>query len=127
MKKICIIFVALALSFCLCGCRRVAASKADELEMNNWNAQTKSGMSAELVFSEDTASFKVYDSKGKLLCEVQGVFAIDSRNLYITDSHLCKTYTFGYNVFGDRAELEYAEEILTFYPLSEEETTSNYS
>ncbi len=119
MKKICIFSAIILLAFCLCGCRRVVVTTADELEMSNWSAQTRSGMTAELLFCEDTASFKVYDSKEKLLSEIQGVFAIDGKNLYITDSGLCKTYIFGYKVYGDRAELEYSGEVLTFYLASE--------
>lgn len=81
-------------------------------------------MRAELDFLEDIASFKVYDSKEKLLTCISGVFAIDGKNLYITDSHLCKTYIFGYKVYSDRAELEYSGETLTFYPASEPSSTA---
>ncbi len=122
MKKICVFSAVLLLMLCLCGCRRVAVTKADELAMNNWSAQTKSGMRAELEFLEDTANFSVYDSKGKRLSHIEGMFAIDSTNLYITDANLCKTYTFTYKIYGDRAELEYSGYPLTFYPFSQGET-----
>lgn len=122
MKKIGALILSTLLFFCLWGCRRVAVSKADELTMKGWTAHTKSGMSAELIFDGDFAKFCVSDSEGKLLSAIQGVYAVDNSKLYITDSHLCKTYTFSYDVFADKAELIYLGEKLTFYPLSVAET-----
>ncbi len=123
MKRICVFLLCFLSILFFCGCRRVVVSKADELTMKNWTVRTKSGMSAQLIFDGDSATLNVFDPEGQLLSAIQGVYVVDSTNLYITDSHLCKTYTFSYDVYTDKAELEYSGEKLTFYPVSEIETT----
>lgn len=123
MKKYCIISAILLILQIFCGCRRVMVTPMDEFTMQNWYAETKSGISAELNFSGEKASFSVKDEQGKLLTVIEGSFAIDMEKMYITDDKLYKSYAFGYKVYGDKAELEYAGETLDFYPVSEAETS----
>ena len=123
MKKICEILLVFLFVVFLCGCRRVALCKADELTMRSWSAETKAGLRSVLEFCENTAIIRVFDEKGGLLTEVDGVFSADENYLSITDDELCKTYIIRYKVFSDRAELEYLGKSVTFYPVVQQETT----
>ena len=123
MSKVCKVLLSVLLLLSFAGCRKVVVTSADELTFSNWKVQTKSGMSAILEFSDNQASFKVFDCNGKELSCIQGAFAVDEKNLYITDSELYKTYTFGYTVYGDKIQLEYLDNMLDFYPFSSAYTT----
>lgn len=117
MRKLCVFLLIILSLFSLTGCKTVAVTSADELTFFSWQAQTKSQMSAMLVFSGNQARFTVYDCDKKVLSCIEGAFAVDENNLYITDCDLYKTYTFGYKMYGDRAEIKYLGETLDFYPI----------
>lgn len=108
---------------CLSGCRAVVVNSADELTFRSWEAETLSGVRAELKFEVNSASLVIYDAQGEVLADVRGALAIDGENFYITDDSLCKTFDFGYTVYGDKAEVTYLGESLTFYPCTTADAT----
>ncbi len=109
----------------LSSCQRVVITSSDELISRSWQCETLSGIFATIEFYTTQATFTVYDTKGKQEAQICGALTIDSEHFYITDSNLKKTYSFGYKVYTDRAEITYMEEMLNFYPVNQmEETTS---
>lgn len=83
--------------------------------MGSWYAENPSGISASLEFIDDEAVFRIYE-KGDRVTEISGAFAADKDSLFITSDAYCRTFSFGYKVFGDRCEITYGGECLVFYP-----------
>lgn len=114
----------LLLIMALCACRQVVVNSADELRMSDWQTETKNGMQAELTFEGDTGAFCIKSATDDEVTVISGTAAIDSTDFYITSSELCKTYTFAYKVFHDRAEVTYQGDTLTFYAMEKSTTTA---
>lgn len=121
MRSFKLILCIITCSFLLCSCKAVTVTSADELLKNSWVAENKSLLKAELSFNirENSAKLTIEDQNGEEF-SVNGVFAVDSKNLYITSSKLAKTYEFSYKVYKDRLLLTYNGSELTFYAKEKE-------
>lgn len=113
-RFICIVLVCIAV-FLMQGCKRVKETDMDELTMRSWYAENPSGVCASLEFFEGDAVFTIFDD-GVITAEISGAFAVDKDSLFISCDEFCKTFSFGYKVFGDRCEITYGGECLVFYP-----------
>lgn len=120
MKRTALILCIITFAFILCSCKAVKINTADELTGTSWEAVNLNGVSAKLSFDIKSceADFSVTDTNGEKSA-INGVFAIDKNNLYITSSTLCKTYKFGYKVYKDRVILTYNGVDLTFNAVKE--------
>lgn len=122
MKRTATILCIITFAFILCSCKGVNITSADELICGSWQVTNPSGISAELSFdiSSNKADFSVTEPNGEEV-KIEGVFAVDKENLYITSDTLYKTYKFGYTVYKDRLILSYNGTDLTFNSVKEKE------
>lgn len=115
MKRILFILCIITSSFVLTSCKTVIITSADRVVSSSWSVSTQAGISAELSFDKKTymASLLITD-ENENRSVIEGVFAIDSQNIYITSADFGKTYCFGYKAYNDRLELEYDDTVLVF-------------
>ena len=108
------------------GCNMVTVNSADEVVMGSWIATTANNTEATLNFDVDTnvAFLKIKPQSGKEKL-IDGVFAIDSEQLYISTEQLKETFVFGYKIYADRLILEYNGVELTFISENEKEPCSS--
>ncbi len=122
MKRLSFILCIITFSFFLSSCRTVNITSANELTASFWSVNNPNSMSATLDFDTEIskAQLIITDEKGKSY-SINGVYAIDSENLYITSDTLYKTYSFGYKVYKDRLILTYNGFDITFEAEKEKE------
>lgn len=122
MKRLSFILCIITFSFFLSSCRTVNITSANELTASFWSVNNPNSLSATLDFDTEIskAQLIINDEKGKTYT-INGVYAIDSENLYITSDTLYKTYSFGYKVYKDRLILTYNGFDLTFVAEKEKE------
>lgn len=117
MKKILIMLIIGTMLLSLCGCRRTIESSADELTVSSWRCELPSGMTATLSFCDDIATLRIEDTKSGETEVLEGIYAIDSESFYITSLDFCKTYSFDYEVYCNRAYISYNENKIEFLKL----------
>ena len=122
MKRLSFILCIITFSFFLSSCKTVNITSANELTASFWSVNNPNSLSATLDFDIEIskAQLIITDEKGKSYT-INGVYAIDSENLYITSDTLYKTYSFGYKVYKDRLILTYNGFDLTFEAVKEKE------
>lgn len=122
MKRLAFILCIITFLLNLSACKVVNLNSADELVNGSWQVTNTNGVSAELSFDvpQNEADFTISDENGEK-STIQGVFAVDSENLFITSTELCKTYKFGYEVYKDRVILSYNGIDLTLNSSKEKE------
>ncbi len=115
MKRILFILCIITSSFILTSCKTAIITSADRAVSSSWTVSTPAGLSAELSFDKKSclASLLIIDENDNMSV-IEGVFAIDSQNIYITSAEFGKTYCFGYKAYSDRLELEYDDTVLVF-------------
>ena len=120
MKKciFCLTFLILVLFFA--GCERVVMSPWDELVMKNWTAKTESGITATLIFEDTTGEISIQFPQKSTPVLIKGNVCADDNMFYITDEKTAKTYAFGYEMQGKKAQIKYAGNTLDFYPCESE-------
>lgn len=119
MRKICVFpILFLSVIFVLSGCVKRIETSADELTSKDWYTENISGVSATLCFNDDSAVFTLFD-KGEEVAKINGIYAVDSKKLYITSSEFFTTFEFFYKAYNDRAEISYTDKTLVFLPMTE--------
>lgn len=122
MKRLSFILCIITFSLSFSACRTVNVTPANELTSSIWCVENPNSVCAILEFDVFTnnAMLKITDEKGESV-SIEGVFAADEENLYITSNALCETYAFGYKVYKDRLILSYNGYDLTFEAVKEKE------
>lgn len=122
MKRLSFILCIITFSFFISSCRTVSVTSANELTSSSWFVKNPNSLCATLGFDTKAseANLIITDEKGNIY-SIDGVYAIDSENLYITSDTLYKTYTFGYKVYKDHLVLTYNGFELTFKSEKEKE------
>lgn len=100
----CISIITMILSGCTQG---QITSKADELTTNEWFASDKFGKEISLLFTQDTAELKI--KTNDFSCKIIGNVLVDEQTVKIFDNTLKQTYSFDYNLYGDKIEITYDE------------------
>lgn len=115
MKRLLFILCIITSSLIFTSCKTMVVTSADTVISSSWSVTTPAGLSAKLDFETESASacLKITDEQGTESV-IEGIYAIDSKNLYITSVKFGKTYCFGYRVYVDRLELTYNDTSLTF-------------
>lgn len=101
---VCIVVITMILSGCT---QSQVASTADELMANEWFADDKFGKEISLSFTQDTAELKV--KTNDFSCKLIGTALVDEQTVKIFDNTLKQTYSFDYNLYGDKIEITYDE------------------
>lgn len=122
MKRLSFILCIITFSLSFSACRTVNVTPANELTSSIWRVENPNSVCAILEFDVFTnnAMLKITDEKVESV-SIEGVFAADEENLYITSDTLCETYAFGYKVYKDRLILSYNGYDLTFEAVKEKE------
>ncbi len=122
MKRLSFILCTITFALVFCSCKSVNLTSADELISKSWQVTNQSGISGELQFdiAFSEAKLIIKDEEGSIAL-IDGTFAVDKDNLYITSTTLCKTYRFSYKVYKDRVVLSYNGCELIFTAVKEKE------
>ena len=119
MRKICVFpILFICMISVLFGCVRRIQTSADELTSKDWYTENLSGVSATLIFSQDSAFFTFFD-KGEEVAKISGIYAVDSKKLYITSNEYFTTFEFVYKAYNDRVEITYSDNTLVFLPITD--------
>lgn len=106
IKKLITATIIMMLVAFMCGCssRRIV-SQADELTMNKWSNSDKFDKEISLEFSDSKATLhlKTTNYSGK----ISGLAIIDEKTITINDTTLNQDFSFNYELFGDKINLEY--------------------
>ena len=114
MRYIKIILCIITLSMFIVGCKNIQETSADAVVYYDWVVENKSGIYSRLSFNieDSTARLIVSDSSKEI--NISGVFAVDSKCIYINSQELSKSFKFEYEVFENSLELKYHNEMLVF-------------
>lgn len=123
MKRFILILIAAIVMLAFSACRRVVVTSVDELTSKSWCAETLSGMKAQLIFDENTATLRII---GEEEISLSGRLSADPERFYITSVDNFKTYTFSYQVFYDKVKVIYNGAELVFYPCDTTQTPDEY-
>lgn len=106
IKKLITATIIMMLVTFMCGCNsRSIVSQADELTMNKWSNSDKFDKEISLEFSDRkaTLNLKTTNYSGK----ISGLAIIDEKTITINDTTLNQDFSFNYELFGDKINLEY--------------------
>lgn len=114
-----ILLLLLIASVMLTSCTQVLNSPADEIRLYGWQSETNNGSEASLCFDGSVCRFDFAGGETSFTLEGQ-CFLTDDR-LIISDDASGQNYSFGYRLYGDRAELSYNGSVLSLDKVSEDE------
>ena len=108
MRLKCSIACIAVITMILSGCTQSQiTSKADELMANKWFSSDKFGKEIALSFTQNNAELEV--KTDDFSCKIIGIALVDEQTVKIFDNTLKQTYSFDYNLYGDKIEITYDE------------------
>ena len=110
-KRFITVILIITFAFLMCGCTtRQIITTADELTINKWSSSDKFNKEISLEFSDNNAtlSFKTENFSGK----ISGLAIIDDKTITINDTTLNQDFSFEYELFGDKINLKYKDNML---------------
>ncbi|MEE1056318.1 MAG: hypothetical protein UH239_03625 [Acutalibacteraceae bacterium] len=110
-KRFITVILIITVTFLMFGCTtRQIITTADELTINKWSSSDKFNKEISLEFSENNAtlSFKTENFSGK----ISGLAIIDDKTITINDKTLNQDFSFEYELFGDKINLKYKDNML---------------
>ncbi len=106
MKKTIYFIFIILLFLLLCGCtQRQIVSIPDELTTYSWEKSDKFGKEIKLSFKENCAALTIKSPDKSY--KIQGNAIIDNDSIEIFDDSLKSTFSFKYNLYGDKIKLKY--------------------
>ncbi|MCI6007448.1 hypothetical protein ACTQ3M_09785 [Oscillospiraceae bacterium LCP25S3_E10] len=106
MKKTIYVIFIISLFLLLCGCtQRQIVSIPDELTAYSWEKSDKFGKEIKLSFEENCATLTIKSPDKSY--KIQGNAIIDNDSIQIFDDSLKSTFSFKYNLYGDKIKLKY--------------------
>ena len=110
-KRLLIAILITILILLMYGCTtRQIITTSDELTINKWRNSDKFNKEIFLEFSDNNAtlSFKTENFSGK----ISGLAIIDDKTITINDKTLNQDFSFEYELFGDKINLKYKDNML---------------
>lgn len=110
-KKLATGVLVIIFAFSTYGCTsRQIVNQADELTLNKWRSADKfdNEISLEFIENKATLSLKTNNFSGK----ISGLAIIDDKTITINDTSLNQNFSFDYELFGDKINLKYKDNIL---------------
>ncbi len=111
-KIICILLSIAMIIMCGCSKKQIVTNESDEFTMYSWHYEGDYGLSADLSFDDDNATFIVYDN-GKKSLELNGIYSITEKQITITDTAMSYSISFDYELDGSTCKVSYGDNTIT--------------
>lgn len=88
---------------CMSACVRSVESPADELKMYRWSGVSENGTAVDLSFTDNNGYLDIENEDHSL--HIGGLCMMKDNSFLIFDEESGMNYSFGYQLYGDRVEL----------------------